>query len=81
MIGAGPSGLMAADILSAAGHSVLIADAMPSPARKFLMAGKSGLNLTKVGSGFIEAYGDIPDSKVAALNDFGPDGRTEDHRR
>jgi uncharacterized flavoprotein (TIGR03862 family) len=73
VIGAGPSGLMAADILSAAGHSVLIADAMPSPARKFLMAGKSGLNLTKVGSGFIEAFGDIPDSMVAALNDFGPD--------
>ena len=73
MIGAGPSGLMAADILSAAGHSVLIADAMPSPARKFLMAGKSGLNLTKVGSGFIDAYGDIPASMVAALGAFGPD--------
>ena len=47
VIGAGPAGLMAAEVLAAAGHSVLIADAMPSPARKFLMAGKSGLNLTK----------------------------------
>ena len=73
MIGAGPAGLMAADVLSAAGHSVLIADAMPSPARKFLMAGKSGLNLTKVGAGFLEAYGDIPASMVAALSAFGPD--------
>lgn len=73
MIGAGPAGLMAADVLSAAGHSVLIADAMPSPARKFLMAGKSGLNLAKVGSGFLGAYGDIPASMVAALSAFGPD--------
>lgn len=47
IIGAGPAGLMAADVLSAAGHSVLVAEAKPSVARKFLMAGKSGLNLTK----------------------------------
>ncbi|MBB1492069.1 TIGR03862 family flavoprotein [Paracoccus sp. MC1862] len=47
VIGAGPAGLMAAEVLSAAGHPVVIAEAMPSPARKFLMAGKSGLNLTK----------------------------------
>jgi len=47
VIGAGPAGLMAAEALSAAGHPVVIAEAMPSPARKFLMAGKSGLNLTK----------------------------------
>ncbi|MDO5368803.1 TIGR03862 family flavoprotein [Paracoccus sp. (in: a-proteobacteria)] len=47
VIGAGPAGLMAAEMLSAAGHPVVIAEAMPSPARKFLMAGKSGLNLTR----------------------------------
>jgi len=47
VIGAGPAGLMAAGMLSAAGHPVVIAESMPSPARKFLMAGKSGLNLTK----------------------------------
>jgi uncharacterized flavoprotein (TIGR03862 family) len=47
VIGAGPAGLMAAEILSAAGHRVVVAEAMPTPARKFLMAGKSGLNLTK----------------------------------
>ncbi len=46
VIGAGPAGLAAADVLSGAGHPVVICDRMPSPARKFLMAGKSGLNLT-----------------------------------
>lgn len=47
VIGAGPAGLMAAGELVAAGHDVLVAEAKPSVARKFLMAGKSGLNLTK----------------------------------
>jgi len=47
VIGAGPAGLMAAECLAQAGHRVLVAEAKPSPARKFLMAGKSGLNLTK----------------------------------
>ncbi|WP_300032698.1 TIGR03862 family flavoprotein [uncultured Roseobacter sp.] len=47
IVGAGPAGLMAAEILSAAGLSVTLCDAMPSAGRKFLMAGKSGLNLTK----------------------------------
>ncbi len=47
VIGGGPAGLMAADILSTKGHSVMLADAMPTFGRKFLMAGKSGLNITK----------------------------------
>ncbi|MBO9447688.1 TIGR03862 family flavoprotein [Ruegeria sp. R14_0] len=47
VIGGGPAGLMAAEELAAAGHAVLVAEAKPSLARKFLMAGKSGLNLTK----------------------------------
>ncbi|MCT8158482.1 TIGR03862 family flavoprotein [Pseudoruegeria sp. SHC-113] len=47
IIGAGPAGLMAAEPLLAAGARVILAEAKPSPARKFLMAGKSGLNLTK----------------------------------
>lgn len=47
MIGAGPAGLMAAEMLASAGRRVTICEAKPSPARKFLMAGKTGLNLTK----------------------------------
>lgn len=47
VIGAGPAGLMAAETMAAQGIAVTIAEAMPTPARKFLMAGKSGLNLTK----------------------------------
>ncbi|MEN3976848.1 TIGR03862 family flavoprotein [Emcibacter sp. SYSU 3D8] len=46
VIGAGPAGLMAADILSDAGMAVTIYDRMPSPGRKLLMAGRGGLNLT-----------------------------------
>ena len=47
VIGAGPAGLAAAEALASAGHAPVIAEAMPAPARKFLMAGKSGLNLTR----------------------------------
>ena len=47
VIGAGPAGLMAAEMLAGAGRQVIVTDAMPTPARKFLMAGKSGLNLTR----------------------------------
>lgn len=47
VIGAGPAGLMAAEALMAPGRRVVVAEAMPTPARKFLMAGKSGLNLTR----------------------------------
>ena len=43
VIGAGPAGLMAAEMAAAQGAHVSIADAMPSVGRKFLMAGKSGL--------------------------------------
>lgn len=47
VVGAGPAGLAAAEALARAGRRVTIAERMPSPARKFLMAGKSGLNLAK----------------------------------
>ena len=46
VIGGGPAGLMAAEILLNNGIGVDLYDAMPSLGRKFLMAGKSGLNLT-----------------------------------
>lgn len=46
IVGGGPAGLMAAEVLSSAGQSVHVFDAMPSVGRKFLLAGKGGLNLT-----------------------------------
>ncbi|HEY1129093.1 MAG TPA: TIGR03862 family flavoprotein [Roseateles sp.] len=46
VIGGGPAGLMAAEVLVAAGHAVTVYDAKPSVGRKFLLAGKGGLNLT-----------------------------------
>ena len=46
VIGAGPAGLMAAEVLAGAGMAVHVYDAMPSVGRKFLLAGKGGLNLT-----------------------------------
>lgn len=46
IVGAGPAGLMAAETLSAAGREVHVFDAMPSAGRKFLLAGRGGLNLT-----------------------------------
>lgn len=74
VIGAGPAGLMAAEMLAKAGRKVVIADAMPSIGRKFLMAGKSGLNLTKDEDfdTFIKAYGDVPLAMKTALTEFGP---------
>ncbi len=63
VIGAGPAGLMAAEHLARAGHDVLVTDAKPSVARKFLMAGKSGLNLTKdePPETLMNAYGEAAD--------------------
>lgn len=74
VIGAGPAGLMAADVLSAAGHRVTVADRMPSVGRKFLMAGKSGLNLTKDEplDAFVAAFGPVPPPFQDAIRDFGP---------
>jgi uncharacterized flavoprotein (TIGR03862 family) len=46
IIGAGPAGLMAAEVLAKGGVRVIVFDAMPSAGRKFLMAGRGGLNLT-----------------------------------
>ena len=59
IIGAGPAGLMAAEVLANAGVAVDVYDAMPSAGRKFLMAGKSGLNLTHAEAfdAFVGRYG------------------------
>jgi len=74
VIGAGPAGLMAAQELATAGHSVTLADAMPSFGRKFLMAGKSGLNLTKdeAQAPFVANFGPIAGAMQTALDSFGP---------
>ena len=59
IVGGGPAGLMAAEILAKAGHNVTIYDHMPSFGRKLLMAGRGGLNLThsEPQQDFITRYG------------------------
>ena len=75
VIGAGPAGLMAAEELARAGRQVLIAEAKPSPARKFLMAGKSGLNLTQDEplSDLTAEYREAAPWLAPILSAFGPD--------
>lgn len=46
IMGGGPAGLMAAEVLSQAGHAVTVYDSMPSVGRKFLLAGVGGMNIT-----------------------------------
>ena len=74
VIGGGPAGLMAAETLARAGAAVLVAEAKPSLGRKFLMAGKSGLNLTKdePEAAFRAAYGAEGAWLAPVLADFGP---------
>jgi uncharacterized flavoprotein (TIGR03862 family) len=72
VIGAGPAGLMAAEELAKAGVRVMVCEAKPSIGRKFLMAGKSGLNVTKDEplAAFLSHY-DAPQLHPM-LTDFGP---------
>ena len=76
VIGAGPAGLMAAEVLEQAGRRVVIAEAKPSPARKLLMAGKSGLNLTKAEpeADFFTGYAEAAEWLSPMLTAFGQDG-------
>jgi len=75
IIGAGPAGLMAAEILATAGHRVTIHDQMPAPARKFLLAGRGGLNLTHSEplDQFLERYGEAKDFLEPAIRAFPPE--------
>ncbi|MFG1391805.1 BaiN/RdsA family NAD(P)/FAD-dependent oxidoreductase [Xanthobacter agilis] len=75
IIGAGPAGLMAAELLSAAGAAVSVFERMPSPARKFLMAGRGGLNLThgEALPRFLSRYGAAAGRLEPALAAFTPD--------
>ncbi len=73
VIGAGPAGLMAAGELAKTGAQVLVVEAKPTVARKFLMAGKSGLNVTRdePWETFVTRY-DCPHLRPI-LADFGPE--------
>lgn len=76
VIGGGPAGLMAAEALLTAGRVVTLVEAKPSLGRKFLMAGKSGLNLTKMQAfgPFLASYGaGLHPTMRACLKAFGPD--------
>ena len=72
IIGAGPAGLMAAEVLSAAGVQVQVYDAMPSVGRKFLLAGLGGLNLTHAEpfERFITRYAERTEACAAWLTHF-----------
>lgn len=72
VIGGGPAGLMAAETLSARGYSVGVYDRMPSLARKLLMAGRGGLNLTHAEplDKFLRRYSPLPPMLENAIRAF-----------
>lgn len=75
IVGGGPAGLMAADVLSARGHAVTVLEAMPTIGRKFLLAGKSGLNIThsEPYARFASRFGAANDRLRPALDAFTPE--------
>lgn len=75
VIGGGPAGLMAAEVLAAHGVRVDVYDAMPSPGRKFLLAGIGGLNLThsEAQASFVTRYRERQARLEPMLASFGPD--------
>ena len=74
VIGGGPAGLMAAETLGAAGVKVTVYDRMPSLARKFLLAGRGGLNIThsEPFDRFVARYGAAADRLRPMLEAFPP---------
>lgn len=74
VIGGGPAGLAAAETLATAGVTVEIFERMPSPARKFLMAGRGGLNLTHSEAlpAFLARYGEARQRLAPAIDAFTP---------
>jgi uncharacterized flavoprotein (TIGR03862 family) len=74
IIGAGPAGLMSAEVLARHGMCVDVYDAMPSVGRKFLMAGKGGMNITHAEpySDFLLRYGSRQNYIEPLLNAFTP---------
>lgn len=79
IIGGGPAGLMAAEVSVQRGARVDVYDSMPSLGRKFLMAGKSGLNLThsEPFGKFVSRYGNRKEEVEKWLVDFSPDDLRE----
>lgn len=75
VIGAGPAGLMAAEVMAQGGARVTVYDAMPSAGRKFLMAGRGGLNLThsEPMPQFMARYREAAPKLQAAIEAFSPD--------
>jgi uncharacterized flavoprotein (TIGR03862 family) len=73
IVGAGPAGLMAAESIVAAGHSVIVFEQKASVGRKFLMAGKGGLNISHSEPfvDFVQRY-DQPDWLKPMLQTFSP---------
>lgn len=74
IFGGGPAGLIAAEKLSASGHAVTVYEQMPTVGRKFLLAGKSGLNLTHAEnfSVFAKRFGNANERLLPALEAFSP---------
>src|SRR5882672_11609903 len=74
VIGGGPGGLMAAEILSAAGLAVTVYERMPTPGRKLLIAGRGGLNLThsEPFDRFVSRYGAASGRLASILEAFPP---------
>jgi uncharacterized flavoprotein (TIGR03862 family) len=74
VIGGGPAGLMAAEVLAAGGARVTVYDRMPSLARKFLLAGRGGLNLTHSEDleHFLDRYGAAREALRPAIEAFPP---------
>ncbi len=79
VIGAGPAGLMAAEVLAQAGQGVTVYEAMPSAGRKFLMAGRGGLNLTHSEAlpAFLTRYGVAMGHLKPAIEALPPDDLRE----
>lgn len=79
VIGGGPAGLMAAEVLARTGVAVTVHERMPSPGRKFLLAGHGGLNLThsEGRDRFVTRYGRSADRIAPMLEEFGPEDLRE----
>ena len=75
VVGAGPAGLIAAEVLATEGVRVTVHDHKPSAGRKFLLAGRGGLNIThsEPSAVFLARYGPAAEYLAPALSNFGPD--------